>query len=134
MHCNSPPRQWPQASLTVGLAVCEAIEDILDEPAIQLKWPNDVYVRRRKVCGILIELPPQQKQLIVIGIGINVNNSARDAPAELQSSAIALCDAAQREFSLIDVLLRVLLRLQDRLDWIGRRDENCGQDIVSGVC
>lgn len=117
------PRQWPQASLTVGLAVCEAIENLLDEPAIRLKWPNDVYVRRRKVCGILIELPPQQKQVIVIGIGINVNNSARDAPEDLQSSAIALCDAAKREFALIDVLLRVLVRLQDRIDWIGSRDE-----------
>jgi BirA family biotin operon repressor/biotin-[acetyl-CoA-carboxylase] ligase len=117
------PRQWPQASLTVGLAVCEAIEDFLDEPAIRLKWPNDVYVRRRKVCGILIELPPQQKQVIVIGIGINVNNSARHAPEDLQSSAIALCDAAQSEFALIDVLLRVLVRLQHRIDWIGRRDQ-----------
>ncbi len=117
------PRQWPQASLTVGLAVCEVIEDFLDESAVQLKWPNDVYVRRRKVCGILIELPPQQKQVIVIGIGINVNNSAQNAPGDLQSSAIALCDVAQREFALTEVLVRVLVRLRDRIDWIGRRDE-----------
>ncbi len=140
-----PPRRWPQASLTVGLAVCEAIEGMLDEPAVQLKWPNDVYVRRRKVCGILIELPsipksgvspnpsapgqPEQKQpkpqpAIVIGIGINVNNSARQAPRELQSSAIALCDVAEKEFSLVDVLLRVLVQLEERLDEIDRgKDE-----------
>jgi BirA family biotin operon repressor/biotin-[acetyl-CoA-carboxylase] ligase len=129
-----PPRLWPQASLMVGLAVCEAIEDFLDEPpgrtavqdqkpTVQLKWPNDVYVQRRKVCGILIELPPERKEAIVIGIGINVNNSAWHAPGELQSSAIALCDAASREFSLSEVLVRVLVRLQDRLGWIGRRDD-----------
>jgi BirA family biotin operon repressor/biotin-[acetyl-CoA-carboxylase] ligase len=118
-----PPRSWPQASLTVGLAVCEAIEDFLDEPAIQLKWPNDVYVRRRKVCGILIEVPPQRKEVIVIGIGINVNNSANQAPAELQTTAIAMCDAAGRTFRLSEVLVGALVRLQSRLDWIGHRDQ-----------
>ena len=35
-----PQRHWPTASLTTGLAVCEALEDVLDEPAIQLKWPK----------------------------------------------------------------------------------------------
>ncbi len=118
-----PPQRWPQASLTAGLAVCEAIEELLDEPAIHLKWPNDVYVQHRKVCGILIEPPPQRKQVIVIGIGINVNNSMEHAPTDLQSTATALCDAAEREFSLADVLVRVLLRLQDRLNWIGQRDD-----------
>ena len=56
-----PPDRWPQVSLTAGLAVCEAIEEFVGEPAIQLKWPNDVYVRQRKACGILIEMPPKQK-------------------------------------------------------------------------
>jgi BirA family biotin operon repressor/biotin-[acetyl-CoA-carboxylase] ligase len=117
------PRQWPQASLTAGLAVCEALEDFFASTPTQLKWPNDVFVDRRKVCGILIEVPPQPKRMIVIGIGINVNNSAQHAPEELKSSAIALCDAAGREFSLVDVLVRVLVRLQDRIGWIGRRDD-----------
>jgi BirA family biotin operon repressor/biotin-[acetyl-CoA-carboxylase] ligase len=118
-----PPRRLPQASLVVGLAVCEAIEDFLDQPETALKWPNDVYLRRRKVCGILIEVPPERSGVIVIGIGINVNNSVRHAPQELQSSAIALYDAAGREFSLAEVLTRVLLRLEDRLASIGHRDE-----------
>ena len=122
-----PSRQWPLASLTVGLAVSEALEEVLeevlDESVLQLKWPNDVYLSRRKICGILIEVPPQQKDAIVIGIGINVNNSTRHAPEELQTSAIALCDAAGREFSLLDVLQLVLVRLQERLGWIGIRDE-----------
>lgn len=117
-----PPRLWPQVSLTAGLAVCEAIEEFLGEPAIQLKWPNDVYVRQRKACGILVESPPQQKGTLVIGIGINVNNSIRDAPAELRSSAIALCDAAGEDLSLVEVLVRVLAQLRARLDNIGHRD------------
>ena len=123
-----PPQRWPQVSLTAGLAVCEAIEESLAElpgqkQTVQLKWPNDVYVRQRKACGILVECPPEQKQSLVIGVGINVNNSAQLAPGDLQSSAIAMCDAAKREFTLAEVLVQVLARLQDLLAWIGHRDE-----------
>lgn len=117
-----PPPLWPQVSLTTGLAVCEAIAELLSEPAIHLKWPNDVYVRQRKTCGILIESPPGHKGLLVIGIGINVNNSMRHAPAELRSSAIALCDANDKDLSLVEVLVRVLGRLNSRLADIGHRD------------
>ncbi len=118
-----PPRRLPQASLTVGLAVSEAIEDLLCGPAIQLKWPNDVYIQMRKVCGILVELTSTPNQAIVIGIGINVNNSIDQAPMELQPKVIALCDAAGRFFSLVEVLMQVLVRLQERLAWVGTRDD-----------
>jgi BirA family biotin operon repressor/biotin-[acetyl-CoA-carboxylase] ligase len=120
-----PPRRWPQVSLTAGLAVCEVIEDLLvdNEQAVRLKWPNDVFVGHRKVCGILVEAPPDRPRTIVLGIGINVNNSLSHAPPELQSTAAALCDVAKQEFSLIDVLERVLIRLEERLQWIGSRDD-----------
>ena len=117
-----PPRLWPQVSLTAGLAVCEAIEQLLGEPAIELKWPNDVYVRKRKACGILIESTPGQTGTLVIGVGINVNNSIRDAPDELRASAIALCDAAEKNLSLVEVLVRVLAQIDARLGDLGHRD------------
>jgi BirA family biotin operon repressor/biotin-[acetyl-CoA-carboxylase] ligase len=117
-----PVRRLPQASLTAGLAVCEAIEDFMDE-SVSLKWPNDVYIRDRKVCGILIELPPEREGVVVIGIGINVNNTAEQAPEQLQPSAIAMCDVAGHPFSLIDVLIRVLNHLEQRLRWIGHQDD-----------
>lgn len=118
-----PPRRWPQASLTAGLAVSEAIETMLADRCVQLKWPNDVYVRGRKACGILVEVPPRGDGRVVVGIGINVNNSLREAPPELQATATALCDAAQREFAVIEVLEQVLVRLAERLQGIGRQDE-----------
>src|SRR5438309_5368080 len=52
-------------------SVCEAIEQITGLQA-RIKWPNDVLVRGRKVCGILIE----QARGTVVGIGLNVNQSA----------------------------------------------------------
>ncbi len=122
-----PPSQWPQASLTAGLAVCEAVEDLLTEDDIGLKWPNDVYLRNRKVCGILVEVPRDRKGVLVIGIGINVNNSLKAAPADLASTATSLSEAAGRQLALSDVLVRVLQRISQRFCWIGSRDDELRQ-------
>jgi biotin-(acetyl-CoA carboxylase) ligase len=65
---------------------------------------------------------------MAIGIGININNSLRRAPQELQSTAIALCDVAGHEFPLTEVLVSVLKRLEDRLGCIGRNDEQLWQN------
>lgn len=117
-----PQRDWPQLSLTAGLAVCEAVEELVEQATL-LKWPNDVYLRGRKVCGILVEVPRNQQGLLVVGIGINVNNSSRSAPAELQNTVIALCDVGGRQFALNDALRIVLNRLSQRISLIGKRDD-----------
>jgi BirA family biotin operon repressor/biotin-[acetyl-CoA-carboxylase] ligase len=117
------PRRLPKASLTAGLAVCEAVEEAIQHSGFQLKWPNDIYLNERKLSGILIELPPGKDLWMAIGIGINVNNSSRHAPPELQRSIIALCDTGSINLSLTQVLIGVLNRLEDRLGWIGRHDD-----------
>ena len=89
---------------------------------IQLKWPNDDYVQRRKVSGILVEVPRVEPTRLVLGVGINVNNSLGAAPAEITDTATALCDVTGRPFPLVDVLICVLDKLANRLDWIGSRD------------
>ncbi len=120
-----PTECWPQVSLTVGLAVCEALEELLSRgvpttslstlPAVQLKWPNDVYIEGRKICGILVETPRDHRGRLLLGIGINANNSVDDAPDELQSTATTLYDLTGRSFSLAEVLILVLKQLADRL-------------------
>ena len=67
-------------SLTVGLAVCQAIERLAPAADVGLKWPNDVCLSGRKLAGILIELPVCEPPRVVLGVGINVNNSFRGAP------------------------------------------------------
>ena len=76
----------------------ETISDVIQtdfslEPAIKL--PNDVQLYGRKVAGVLVEMRAQEKapHLAVVGIGINVNQSLEDFPAELQSRAISLAIA-----------------------------------------
>jgi BirA family biotin operon repressor/biotin-[acetyl-CoA-carboxylase] ligase len=139
------------------LAVRAAIEEILPGIPVRLKWPNDVYLMDRKVCGILVESTPARQERVVnggsdslmshvpsshlaqegggevvngcsglrsqsasaierttlqvIGIGVNVNNSLRRAPRDLQARATSLTDAAGRVFDRTELLIRILRRL-----------------------
>lgn len=73
-----PPadRASPQLSLVAGVAVADAIEQVVGLAA-QLKWPNDVMLRRRKVAGCLAEA---RDGAVVLGIGVNVNQTGDQLP------------------------------------------------------
>lgn len=121
---NLAPNRWPMASMTAGLAVCEALEQFLPDADLNIKWPNDVFANKRKICGILVETPRLHKKNLIIGIGINVNNSISNAPAEIADLATSMCDLGGRTFSLPDVLESVVTKLIDRLAWLGSRDQD----------
>ncbi|MCA9196499.1 MAG: biotin--[acetyl-CoA-carboxylase] ligase [Planctomycetales bacterium] len=111
-----PPASLPIASLTAGLAMCRAIEQMAPAADVALKWPNDVYLFERKVCGILMELPPVQPARLIIGVGVNVNNSLGDGPAEIQRTATSLVDRLELEFDRTEVLVHALQQLERHLD------------------
>jgi BirA family biotin operon repressor/biotin-[acetyl-CoA-carboxylase] ligase len=75
--------------LAVPLAVCEAAEEL--EPGVEcrIKWPNDVWVERRKLAGVLIEARPQNGWA-VIGVGMNLAVEPGDFPPELRETATSL--------------------------------------------
>ncbi len=111
--CGLSPAALPQLSLLVGIAVGNALAKLAPGTAVGLKWPNDVFLGRRKVCGILIE---SVANYVVVGIGINVNNSFRDAPAELQEIGVACCDAVGKELDLQQVLVAVLRAIPESIE------------------
>ena len=109
-------REWPKASLTTGLSICLALDTLAGEQEVSLKWPNDVWMNRRKICGILIEVGGRRPTpTLVIGIGINVNNSFSDAPDELREIATSLVDTTGTVFDLTEVLVGVLGELERQL-------------------
>jgi BirA family transcriptional regulator, biotin operon repressor / biotin---[acetyl-CoA-carboxylase] ligase len=87
------PRLQPQAApplaFAAAVAVAEALEETLDL-APRLKWPNDVLLGERKVCGILLEMSaePERVAFVVCGIGLNVN--AQTLPADIAHRATSL--------------------------------------------
>jgi BirA family transcriptional regulator, biotin operon repressor / biotin---[acetyl-CoA-carboxylase] ligase len=81
-----PGREAPQLSLVGGLAAAMAAEDTL-ALAAQIKWPNDVMVNRRKVAGVLAEA---RDGVVVLGIGINVNQTREQLPEDARVAAASL--------------------------------------------
>ena len=106
--------QLPQLSLATALGVCDALVETFPDGRFQLKWPNDVYLSDRKLAGILLEVPPARRDRVVVGIGVNVNNSLAAAPEEIRNLATSLIEAAQREQRLVAVLLAILQGLKSR--------------------
>ncbi|MCU0777625.1 MAG: biotin--[acetyl-CoA-carboxylase] ligase [Akkermansiaceae bacterium] len=80
---QEPKALWPRLALATGLAVAEAVER--SGPAAGVKWPNDVWIGRRKVAGILVEAG---RDFVIAGIGINVNGTV--FPDEIASIATSL--------------------------------------------
>ena len=108
-----PPSDVLIITLAAGLAVHAAVQEIDPRIVPDLKWPNDVLVRGKKLCGILTEMNSEATQVrhIVTGIGINVNQTS--FPAELQATATSLRMISGTEYSRLQ-LCAALLKSLDR--------------------
>ncbi len=139
------PVNWPQLSLATAVAVCDALSEELaanvqraetanvhpNLPSrLGIKWPNDVMLDDCKVCGILIESPGGviARDRLVVGVGVNVNNSFLDSPRKLASQGIALCDASGNRHSLPRILLLILNSLEQRAYQLANGDVRLRQD------
>ena len=138
----------PMLTLVMALAVAKGIRQTLgrgsEEGAakVGLKWPNDIVVDGKKVCGILTEMSMEQGyiQHIVIGVGINVRR--QEFPEEIREIAGSLCLEAGKQISraaLIAAIMEELERIyeifQKTEDLSGLYEEynqicvNCGRKI-----
>jgi BirA family biotin operon repressor/biotin-[acetyl-CoA-carboxylase] ligase len=108
-----PPSEVLVLALAAGLAVRAAIEEVDPRVHPDLKWPNDVLIAGKKVCGILAEMNAEATRVryIVIGIGINVNQAA--FPKELQAEATSLQIVTGSAWSRVE-LAAALLKSLDR--------------------
>jgi BirA family biotin operon repressor/biotin-[acetyl-CoA-carboxylase] ligase len=129
------PAHWPRLSLATAVAVCDALTIELNgqnsiplhprRSSLAIKWPNDVLIDGGKICGILIQSPggaEPAKNRLIVGIGINVNNSWRTAPKEAGSHGTALCDVTGRRHPLQQVLTNLLNAFAARVEQLRRGD------------
>ena len=89
--------------LSAAVAVCEACEAIAPVQC-RIKWPNDVWIKGRKLAGILVEGRPQAGWAI-LGIGLNVATAEEEFPPELRDTATSLVIAAKRVTGPDDLLV-----------------------------
>ncbi len=108
-----PPSEVLVLALSAGLAVRAAIQQVDARVNVDLKWPNDVLIDGKKVCGILTEMNAEATRVryVVVGIGINVNQAA--FPKKLEASATSLRLATGTEWSRVEMTVALL----KSLDW-----------------
>lgn len=100
------PGKASMLTLVMALAVAKGIEEACDL-STAIKWPNDILVNGKKVCGILTEMKAEMDYIhgVIIGVGINVN--VESFPEELQSMATSLILEKGRKVSRAEVIERV---------------------------
>ena len=120
-----PESRWPQISLMAGAAVCQTLQTVLGSgTSVGLKWPNDVWLNGRKAAGILVEIPAVRRGRLVIGVGLNVNNSFESAPPELRTLATSMREETGIESDRREVLIRLLRQLDEDLRCLAAADRS----------
>jgi len=102
-----PERRAAEISLVAAVAVALAVEDATGLAA-QIKWPNDVMLARCKVAGILAEM---KDAVVILGIGLNVNQTRVELPADAKVATGSLRTIDGRPRDREEVLTGVLHRL-----------------------
>ncbi|MFT4305770.1 MAG: biotin--[acetyl-CoA-carboxylase] ligase [Microbacterium sp.] len=122
--------------LIAGTAMARAVRAQLGSaaPEVAVKWPNDVLVAGKKICGILAEAVPAHPDAVVVGAGVNTRMRAEDLPVATATSFSALGREADEDLLLADYLtqLRDLLAALTRAG--GDADAAGVRDAVSGSC
>ncbi len=89
--------------------MCSSVSIVDVFPELKIKWPNDVYHKKRKIAGILSE---RIEDRIIVGIGINVNNKI---PSDLEDKAESLSAIYNKEFNVQKVLDKILKKISENV-------------------
>ena len=103
---NFAPDQAPLISIAAGVAVAEILSKYCPGH-VQLKWPNDVLLNKKKVSGILAQMKTSADDIdfVVLGIGINVNIAYNQLPLDIQSIATSLAIETGRGIDRLELII-----------------------------
>ena len=109
-------------TLVAGFIIAKSIRDYcsihqINDISVNLKWPNDIIINRKKVCGILTELcsvpsgPDSYNSYVICGIGINVNTAGFDE--ELSDKATSLYIESGQSFDREELVILIITKLKE---------------------
>lgn len=131
---NIEPAVASMVTLLAGLAVCNSIKDLFGIETL-IKWPNDLVVNKKKLCGILTEMNTEVDFVNYIVVGIGMNLFQTEFPEEVALMATSLIESSngtlnslkidqhQLIIRIIDYLLAYLLQLEKNQNISFIRDE-----------
>lgn len=109
------PEKAPMLTLVMAYSVAEALRKSFGIEA-QIKWPNDLILNKKKICGILTEMTMEGRQMqsVVIGVGINVGNRA--FPEELKERATSIFLETGELISKSELILAIMKEFEDQYE------------------
>jgi BirA family transcriptional regulator, biotin operon repressor / biotin---[acetyl-CoA-carboxylase] ligase len=124
-----PLTRWLWLPLLAGLAVVDALSHLYQLP-VELKWPNDVLIDGKKLCGVLAErIVDGGDPALVLGMGVNTRLAADELPVPAATS-LAMCGVSVNDGELIEAVLAALgawySRWLDGDDLAGVLSQRCG--------
>lgn len=113
LYPDIKPENASMLTLVMALSVADAVKDMLIRAEsldnnVTIKWPNDILLNRRKVCGILTEMSINEGKIayVVIGVGVNVNETK--FPDEISAIATSLYQETGTFFDREDIIVSVI--------------------------
>jgi BirA family biotin operon repressor/biotin-[acetyl-CoA-carboxylase] ligase len=116
--------------LAAGIAMRRAVDGVLEDPRAWLKWPNDVLIDDRKVCGILAEVLPAG---IVIGAGLNIGMTQEQLPVPTATS-LAIAGVVTEDGLVDRALASYLTGLRGEVEVLARSGTRSLRDGVRAAC
>lgn len=123
------PDKASMVTLVMALAVADVLSKLTEEE-VKIKWPNDIIINKKKVCGILTEMAAEKGAIdhIIIGVGINVNQ--KDMPEEIASFASSMfIESDGIRYSRSQIILAILEFFEYYYDIFVEREDF--SDLVS---
>ncbi|NHM28723.1 biotin--[acetyl-CoA-carboxylase] ligase [Desulfofundulus sp. TPOSR] len=113
LHPAVNPMDAPPLTMLAAVAVARALRRAAGVEA-GIKWPNDLLVGEKKICGILTELSAEMERInyLIIGMGINVNIDRHEFPPELREIATSVQIETGRRVSRVHLLQNLLAELE----------------------
>jgi len=123
LYPQLPPFYIPRITLMTAVAAVKAIE-ICTQIKSQIKWPNDILINEKKVCGILTEMSAELDIInwVVVGIGINANIDLRDFPEDMQANTISLKETSGKEVLRVKLTQTFLQEFEKYYDKLKRKE------------
>ncbi len=99
----------PLFTVKISYALLCAIDEITGTESAKIKWVNDIYAGQKKVAGILCEfVKDEDKQAIIVGIGVNLTFNKGEAPQELRHTVGSLENIARKKYSPDELVAKIL--------------------------
>ena len=129
------PGECTQLTAATATALVRAIQDKTNISP-EIKWPNDLMIQGKKVAGILTEMSAELDNVrhVIIGIGIDVNQTASEFPAEIQSTATSLKLVTGKNISRTDLAITILRELDQDYSRIVRGKFSAVADEWASHC